>query len=313
MKAKTICAVLRKKINEWLTSIEDENVRKLAEKNTIVTGGCIASMLLKEEVNDFDLYFRNIDTVRAIAQYYVDRFSPEKKNGIGCKISLMEEGDRIKIVIKSAGIASEDGAEKPYEYFESKPEGEAAGYVAEVMQDPGEIQDVYENTKEAAAKTEDDGKPKYRPVFLSTNAITLSHRLQIVLRFHGEPDVIHENYDFTHCTNYWKSWDDELVLRPQALECLLSKELRYQGSKYPVCSVFRLRKFIKRNWTINAGQILKMCMQISALDLTDLKVLEDQLTGVDCAYFCEVISKLKDKDHEKVNSAYLVEIIDRMF
>jgi len=34
---------------------------------------------------------------------------------------------------------------------------------------------------------------------------------------------------------------------------------------------------------------------------------------VDAAYFCEVISKLKDKDSEKVNSAYLIEIIDRMF
>ena len=42
-------------------------------------------------------------------------------------------------------------------------------------------------------------------------------------------------------------------------------------------------------------------------------VLQDQLTGVDCAYFCEVMNKLKEKDPEKVNSAYLIEIIDRMF
>lgn len=313
MKTKTIKAVLKNKIDEWLTSIEDEGVRKLAKANTIVTGGCIASMLLKEEVNDFDLYFRNRETVRAIADYYVARFDPKLKSGIPCKITVVEEFDRIKIVIKSAGIASEQGAEKPYEYFEAKQEGEAEGYVAEVMQDAGEIQDTYEQTKEASAKTEDDGKPKYRPVFLSTNAITLSHRIQIVLRFWGEPDVIHENYDFTHCTNYWTSWDENLTLRQAALECLLSRELRYQGSKYPVCSIFRLRKFIKRNWTVNAGQILKMCMQVSALDLTDISVLEDQLTGVDCAYFCEVMAKLKEKGGTKIESAYLVEIIDRMF
>lgn len=206
-----------------------------------------------------------------------------------------------------------EGGEKPYEYFEAKQEGEAAGYVSEVMQDAGEIQDRYEKTEDEAQKVEDDGKPKFRPVFLSTNAITLSHKVQIVLRFFGEPDVIHENYDFTHCTNYWCSWDDSLVLRPEALECLLARELRYQGSKYPVCSVFRLRKFIKRNWSVNAGQILKMCMQISALDLTNIEVLEDQLTGVDCAYFCEVLAKLKAKDKTSVDSAYLIEIIDRMF
>lgn len=56
-----------------------------------------------------------------------------------------------------------------------------------------------------------------------------------------------------------------------------------------------------------------MVMQISELDLTDHRVLEDQLTGVDVAYFIEVVAKLKDKDPEKVNTAYLVEIIDRMF
>lgn len=313
MKAKTIKAVLKKKTAEWFETIEDEAVRKLAEENTIVTGGCIASMLLKEEVNDFDIYFRNHKTALAVAEYYVGRFEPIKRKGIPCEIWVEDCVERIKIMIKSAGIASEDGTEKPYQYFEAKPEGEAGGYVEEVMQDPGEIEDTFQETKDKAAQTEDDGKPKYRPVFLSTNAITLSHRIQLVLRFFGEPDEIHENYDFTHCTSYWTSKDGNLVLRPEALESLLSRELRYQGSKYPVCSVFRLRKFIKRNWTINAGQILKMCMQISALDLTDLKVLEDQLTGVDCAYFVEILQKMKEKDAERINTAYLVEIIDRMF
>jgi hypothetical protein len=218
---------------------------------------------------------------------------------------------RIKIVVQSAGIASEDGSNKPYEYFESRPEGEASQHVSSIIADPGEIEDVYQETEEKALEVE--GKPKYRPVFLSTNAITLSDRIQLVLRFYGEPDKIHENYDYVHCTNYWISWEDNLVLRPAALESLLSRELKYVGSLYPVCSVFRMRKFLKRGWQINAGQVLKMCMQISALDLTNISVLQDQLTGVDCSYFMEVISKLKEKDPEKVNSAYLIEIIDRMF
>jgi hypothetical protein len=54
-------------------------------------------------------------------------------------------------------------------------------------------------------------------------------------------------------------------------------------------------------------------MQIASLDLTSISVLQDQLTGVDCAYFLEVIGKLKEKDPVKVNSAYLIEIIDRIF
>lgn len=314
MKAKTIRAVLRKKIDEWLASIEDESVREAARKDTIVTGGAIASMLLKETVNDFDLYFRTRETTLAIARYYAAKFAPKARAGIPCKLTVDDsKPDRIRIIIKSAGIASEEGTDEPYEYFETRPQGEAEGYVSSVMQDAGDIQDTYEDTERAALETEDDGKPKYRPVFMSTNAITLSHRIQIVLRFYGEPDSIHENYDFVHCTNYWLSRDGTLTLRPDALESLLARELRYIGSRYPVCSVVRLRKFIKRNWSINAGQILKMLMQVSALDLTNIEVLEDQLTGVDTAYFLEVIAKLRENDPEKVNSAYLIEIIDRMF
>lgn len=317
MKAKTIKAVIRKKIDDWLDSIEDPAVKELAAKSTIVTGGAIASMLLKEPVNDFDLYFRSKEAALAVAKYYVARFAIKKKSGIDCKIWVEDGGDRVKIVVKSAGIASEGGSDKPYEYFEGSATAEAAGdYVGDVMTDPGEIEDTYEETEAASLETGDEaGQKRYRPIFLSTNAITLSNRIQLVLRFFGEPAEIHANYDFVHCTNYWQSWGsgDPLVLRQPALEAILAKELLYVGSKYPLCSIFRLRKFIRRGWTINAGQILKIAMQLSALDLTSLPVLQDQLTGVDCAYFLEVIGKLKEKDPEKVNSAYLVEIIDRMF
>lgn len=288
MKTKTIKAVLRQKVNDWLASIEDQSVREMAAKNTIVTGGAVASMLLNESVNDFDLYFRNMATAEAVGRYYVAKFVEA-----GHPLSLDVKDGRIRITT------------------ESGHRGETAGDVETLGSD--QIDDAYEQAEELALQTEDDGRPKYRPVFMSTNAITLSHKIQIILRFYGEPDAIHENYDFVHCTNYWTSWEDSLTLRQAALEALLARELRYVGSKYPVCSVIRLRKFIRRGWTINAGQILKMVMQISDLDLTDPKVLEDQLTGVDSAYFLQLMTQLREKDPEKVNTAYLVEIIDRMF
>jgi len=309
VKTKTIKAVLRKKTDEWIASIDDESVRELATKNTIVTGGCIASMLLKEPVNDFDIYFRNKETAVAVAKYYIARFKPKEKNGIECAMYVDDQTheDRVSVFVKSAGIASENGTTKPYEYFEGRADGEAGAYVADVMIDPDDAEAAGADTLAT------DARPKYRPVFVSTNAITLSDKIQIVLRFFGEPDDIHKNYDFVHCTNYWTTKSGELVLHSAALEALLARELRYVGSKYPIASVIRLRKFIKRGWTINAGQVLKMAWQISELDLTDYDVLRDQLTGVDVAYFSELIGKIREKDPNKVNAAYLVEIIDRMF
>ena len=313
MKAKTIKSVLRRKVDDWLSSIEDEELRKRCKSDTIVTGGSIASMLLGEKVNDYDLYFTNMETVRLVAEYYVERFKSERHSGIPVKIYVDSTGDRVKIVAKSVGVASEEGTEEPYRYFEGRPSDEAGEYVSRVMDDPGEIEDTLEETVESLVDEESSDKPRYRPVFLSSNAITLSHRVQIVLRFYGDADKIHENYDFVHCTNYWESKSGDLTLRQPALESLLARELRYVGSRYPICSLVRMRKFIRRGWTINAGQILKMVWQVNELDLKSVSVLEDQLTGVDVAYFAQLVSKLIERDPEKVNSAYLVEIIDRMF
>lgn len=310
MKRKNIKSVIHSKINDWLKSIKDENVKELARANVIVTGGSIASMLLNEKVNDFDIYFRTREATLAVASYYIRRFleNPPVKfkthDGI-VPIYIDPNCDNaVKIVIKSAGAAGENGSDK-YEYFESDPDPDgvrAAQFIEEIV-----------TIADESVTKEKDNKPKYRPVFLSSNAITLSDQIQIVTRFYGEPNEIHENYDFLHCCNYWTGWNNELVLRPESLEALLAKELVYVGSKYPICSIFRLRKFIDRGWHISAGQIFKICYQISKLNLNDIHVLEDQLTGVDTAYFQQILTILKERDPNNIDTAYLMQLIDRFF
>lgn len=302
MKTKTINAVINKKFDEWLASIEDESVRKKVKDGSILTGGAIASMLLRQPVNDFDFYFKDKETVAAVANYYVTKFkaNPPKNfnHGVPVEIYVKEEGDRVRIVVKSAGVAGEENDDTPaYQYFEHQPPEAAEEYANKVLE----------------AKEVKEEKPDYRPVFLSDNSISLSGDVQMVIRFYGTPEQIHENYDFVHATNYWTSWDRKIVLKVDALECLLTKELRYIGSKYPICSLVRARKFIQREWTINAGQILKICFQIHELNLKDVNVLREQLTGMDVAYFHQVLDNLKDKDPALINSTYLIEIIDRIF
>src|SRR6478736_5635062 len=286
MKKKTITAVINKKFDEWLASITDNTVKNLVKENSIVTGGCIASMLLKETVNDFDFYFTNKETVKAVAEYYVKQWNEanhddgyvldganiadiehhNKVRAEGGGVALNMTADRIKIIFESNGVAKEEGAISDADEIEEWPDGKPV--------------------------VEEESKPKYRPIYLSCNAITLSNQVQIVIRFYGDPDNIHQHYDYVHCTNYWLSKTREVTLKQPALEALLARELRYIGSKYPLASVIRTRKFIKRGWTINAGQYLKMAFQISELNLKDVSVLEDQLTGVDVAYFNILIDAL---------------------
>lgn len=271
---KVIKQILRRKFQSFLNSIKDKQVRELVKENSMVTGGAIANLLLGEPVNDYDVYFKNQETVEAVANYYLDQMG-----GSTDDMKVVVEESRVKIFIRSEGV------------------------VGDVPDDDEEIP-VDENVPE-----END----YRPVFISANAITLSGRVQLILRFYGEVEEIHKNYDFVHCTNAWES-NGTLHLRTDAMAALMSRQLKYIGSRYPLCSAIRTRKFIKRGFSCSAGEYVKMFIQANALDLTDIDVLEDQLTGVDATYFRILIAACRGKFPEgSVDSSYVMTLIDKIF
>lgn len=313
MNKRTLEVELTRKHYDFLKHIEDKEIRDLIDANSIVTGGCITSMLLGEKVADYDYYFTDKDTVIKVAKYFVSVFNKNRKETTNTKLSkprVYEDNGRVRIRIKSAGIVGEDTDEAKYEYFESRPDEEGDYYVTQAM-----LGMVTEADKIDSDLMETMARKPYRPIFLTDNAITLSNRIQLVIRFYGTAEEIHRNFDYVHCTNYWESSTKQLKLNQAAIESTLAKELRYIGSKYPLCSIVRLRKFLSRGWIINAGQILKILLQVSELDLTNLKVLDDQLTGVDTAYFRDMIKKLKkvqDKDGS-IAMPYIVSIIDKMW
>lgn len=308
MQEKTIKSVLRKKIDDWVSHVDNDEIKELIKDNAICTGGAIASMLMGEDVHDFDIYFRTKDATVKIARYYVEKFKEvppsrfKKDPDKLVNISVRVEEERVKIVVKSQGIAGEEGIDS-YQYFEQVQDpSEPAEFVEQVVQD-----------KEDADQKE--GKPKYRPVFLTSNAITLSDKVQLVIRFFGSPQKIHENYDFVHCTCSWDSGSGELILPNAALISMLNRRLKYKTSKYPLCSIIRTRKFLKRGWHIDAGQYVKMAWDLNQLNLNDIHILEDQMVGVDSAYFYQVLHLLNEhaKDSEDVDGTYLMEVIDKVF
>jgi len=309
MNRRVISKILKRKHEDFIASIDDEKVRRMVDQNSIITGGSIVSLLMNDTVKDFDYYFTDYETCKEVARYYVNKFCKMHPD-VDVKPILYYDSARVKIIVQSAGITGEEYKDGDYRYFENVSETAAMDYVEKTMTKADETD--AEHIDESAP-----GDEKYRPVFLSANAITLSDKIQLVIRFYGDPEEIHKNYDFVHCMNYWTSSNGKLYLHPQALESILTKELVYQGSLYPLCSVIRTRKFLRTGWYINAGQYLKMCFQISELDMNNIEVLEEQLTGVDAAYFHEVIrycKKKKEEDPEfKVTTPYLVSIVDKIF
>lgn len=321
---KTMNKIIGKKIADWLGTITDKELCKLIKENIVITGGCFPSMIQNESPKDFDCYFKTKETTKKVAEYYVSQWNeankdkkkvfvldgaePSKELLEYYHISALSESksrmiantppERLKVIFPSSGVVG-----NPQEVRAGEELGDILDNITEI--DETKADEIIEREKR-----------KYFPVFLSTNAITLSDGIQIVVRFYGEPDKIHETYDFQHTKAYWTSATGTIIPN-EVYDAVVNKTLIYTGSKYPVCSIFRMRKFIERGWRINAGQMLKICMQVSELDLTDIDTLEDQLVGVDSLYFMNLIEqfrRMKEKNADwDLTPQYIISVIDKIF
>ena len=290
MNSKNIKKHLNAKLKDWLSTIDDESIKCTILKNAIITGGALVSLLTGEPVNDYDVYLKTKEACIAVSEYYVNRWNTLHPDDKVAELRVDEAG-RISVFIPSKGTVGEDTSE-------------------ESDIDEGEVDTPVDEDAQVS-------KPRYRPVYMTSNAITLSNKIQIVIRFYGDVEEIHKNYDFAHCTCAWSAWSNELFLPEKALECIINKELFYVGSKYPLCSIIRTRKYLERGYHIDAGQYLKMAIQLNQLDLNNVEVLKDQLVGVDSAYFEMLIEALKPRTDESgklnVDSNYVIEVVNRLF
>lgn len=304
MQLKTIEKVVKAKMLAWLESITDPQLRERVKLSLLVSGGSITSLFLNEEVNDYDVYIQDRKVLLDLVKYYVkDIPDAEVLNG----------EERFLLIEQYKGdISTEEFLKHP---------SKRASALRNLKQDQVKIFIHGDNgglkVESALANVAAGEEPKkYQVSFLSPNAISLTDQVQIVCRFHGSPEQIHKTFDFIHATNYF-TFTDGVVTNKEALESIITKQLRYQGSLYPLTSIIRSKKFVKRNWNIGAGEYLKIMFQISLLDLQNVDVLEEQLIGVDVAYFEMLIKALRAQYERhpdfKITPNYFNAIIDKVF
>jgi hypothetical protein len=286
MQKRTIAKNIKNKLEDWLKSITDEKLREDTRKNVVVSGGSICSLFLNQPVNDYDVYLKSEDVAYRLAKYYTKAFNLEVMS-----YTNHNSKDKYREGIKGLTVRN--------------------------LQ-PGQVKIFLAHEAPSGYRTqfENEGLGKYLPLFFSPNAISLSDNLQIVLRFTGTVEEIHKSFDFIHATNYY-TFDEGLVTNIKALESILTHQLSYQGSLYPLTTIIRMKKFLKRGWNVNAGEMLKCMFQISRLDLTKPEVLEENLVGVDVAYFSTLVEILRNKYEKEplfeLSFDYLCTLIDRVF
>ena len=93
---------------------------------------------------------------------------------------------RLRISIRSDGVVGEN-----------VDAHSSASYRADMNNFASDIKCAYRHKKKK--------DKRYALKYATNNAITLSDKIQIVLRFYGEPEDLHKNYDYVHCTSYYTS------------------------------------------------------------------------------------------------------------
>jgi len=254
---KTINAIIRGKIDDWFAKSiashrSDKQVITLKE-DIIVTGGAIASMLMGDMPNDYDVYFATTESCKSVAEIYC------------AHVDIVPATDYSLGHVKCRTAPAK-----------------------------------HESTKE------------YTRVSISENAITLSDDIQIVTRFCGSPAEVHRHFDFIHTTNYW-TYEEGIVLNQRALESIMSQQLVYFGSMFPLATLFRLRKFLARGWKINAGEIFKIAYDVNRLDLSDRNTVREQLIGVDMVYFKAFVDAVEKRSINFDDRVSLFEILEKVF
>jgi len=170
-------------------------------------------------------------------------------------------------------------------------------------------------------------------IVTTRNAITVKTSgasVQFILRYCGPPEAVVSTFDFLHCkmileynaatAGLWRFSS----LDPLASLSLSRKELLVQNSyRTPLASMFRLKKFLERGWTVEPLQLVKLAIKLSEVNWrSPNQDLEDQLEGVYGSPVVELIPKIRvllankalvsaedifaliDKDHNSCTSLY---------
>lgn len=247
----------REKVRRHLHSVIWDLAEGLGETtfttHCFIAGGAVANLIRGEPVNDYDIYFTDVDTCQRVVDLLVKRWNDTPGH-----------------------------EQRQIAHYQVRPMDEEP--------DRDNLRSTGPITKEAVTPD----TLKYAPVCFTPNAITLNNKIQLITRFIGSPAEITKRFDFAHTQCYYYPKTHELVTPAQALESLATHELIYTGSDYPLSSIIRTKKYIQRGWGVNAGQYLKMAIQLHALDFTKREVLAEQLIGVDLEYFHELISTIED-------------------
>lgn len=113
----------------------------------------------------------------------------------------------------------------------------------------------------AQEKNKSNKEQKYKVSLITDNAINLTDKVQLITKFTGSPKQVTNNFDWQHIKSYY-IYNKGLTLTEDVYKLIVEKELIYTGSNYPLSSLLRLRKYLKKGWYVSTKTMVHIILEV---------------------------------------------------
>ena len=124
------------------------------------------------------------------------------------------------------------------------------------------------------------------------------YQLIILPELFGDPKTIFGYYDFTVCMAAYQFTEDGkeegFIFGDDFFKHIGQRRLVFHtGTMFPICSMLRVMKYIKKGFFITGMEILKIGLSIHSLKMDTYADLRRQLQGIDTAFLADLTAQMK--------------------
>lgn len=133
--------------------------------------------------------------------------------------------------------------------------------------------------------------------------------IQIIKKEVGEPEDMVDRFDFTVCQAIYDFKENKMIMVNRFLRDLAKKELIFTGSKYPLASLYRVKKYMEKGFHISGIELIKLALTVQNIDIDNEAELGEHIAGFDIMILRDLLNELEE-DNDYVYENFIEKLND---
>jgi hypothetical protein len=146
------------------------------------------------------------------------------------------------------------------------------------------------------------------------NADTFIHKnqtYQVIKAFFGSPLHLFRYFDYSVCMGAYLPSEKIFHLNSNFLLDIASGYMHFNiGTEYPIASLVRLSKYMRKGYKINGTEMIKIALCINNLNIKTYADLKKHLLGIDTQFLAEITIKLESEPNKEYDYNYFLTMLD---